>query len=101
MAVIVPGNGSVRSLVFKLAVRRNEYGGHHRQAAKRRGYHIAHNVAVIVFARPYKAALRAYHAGDGIVDKRVKILYPKLLKALFIFLVYPCKYFLERSVIYL
>ena len=74
-------------LILEGAVRRDEDRGHHRQRAKARRHHIAHDVAVIILERPDKSALRADHAGDRVIDQRVKILFADRLKFIPVFFI--------------
>ena len=71
--VIVARHRAVRRLVFIGAVGGDEHARHQAQAAEGRGHHVAHHIAVIVFARPDEAALGAHHARHSIVDQRVEI----------------------------
>ena len=91
--VIVARHRAVRRLILVSAVRGDEYARHQAQAAERRGHHVAHHVAVIVFARPDEAALGAHHARHGVVDQRVEILDAGFLK---LFLIVSVINFLEN-----
>ena len=82
--VIMPGDRAVRSLELEVAVGRDEHARHHRKAAKRGADHVAHHVAVVVFASPDVAALGADHAGYRVVDQRVKVGEPRLIELRFI-----------------
>ena len=62
-------NGAVRGFVLELAAGRYEHAGHHGQAAKGGGDHIAHHIAVVVLERPDEAALAADHPRHGVVDQ--------------------------------
>ena len=66
-------NGSVRGLVLIAAVRRYQHRCHHRKGSECRRDHIAHNVAVVVFARPDVAALRLHHTRYRVVDQRIEV----------------------------
>ena len=67
------GNGAVCGLKLIFAVRRHKHGSHHGERAERRGNHVAHHIAVIVFAGPDKSAGGAHHACHGVIDQRVEI----------------------------
>ena len=66
-------NSAVCGLIFKLAVWRNKNARHHRKAAACRSNHVAHNVAVIVFASPENAAFVLHYARNNIVDERIEV----------------------------
>ena len=78
-------NGSMRSFIFINACRRNQNGGHHCKRTKGRAYHIAHNVAVIVFACPDEATLCFHDARYRVVDQGVEIFDTELFELLLIF----------------
>ena len=78
------GDRAVRGFVFELAVRAAEHRSHHRERAESRGYHVAHDVAVIILQSPDKAALASDNARDRIVDQRVEVGEAELIELLFI-----------------
>ena len=71
---------SVRCFVFGCAVRRNKNGSHHCKRTECGRYHVAHNIAVIVFARPDESAFAADNAGNGIINQRVEICQSEFFK---------------------
>ena len=71
-------------LVFIVAVGRDEHRAHHSERAVGSCNHIAHNVAVVVFARPQNAALAAHYARNDVVDEGIHKVYARLFKLLFI-----------------
>ena len=73
MTVIVALYGSVRSLVLVISVRGYENRSHHRKGTEGGGYHVAHDIAVVVLAGPDKAALCFHDAGNGVVDQSVEV----------------------------
>ena len=91
--VVVARDCTVRGFVLKLAVRRNEHGGHHCQGAERRRHHVGHHVAIVVLARPDKPALAAHDARHGIINQRIEIGNARLLK---LFLILRIENFLEN-----
>ena len=76
---------AVRGFILVNAVRGDEHGGHHGKTAVRRRDHVAHHVAVVVFAGPNVAAFTANHARNGVVDQRVEVFNADFFKLLFIF----------------
>ena len=80
----MPGYGTVGCFIFKLSVRAYQHGSHHGQGTESSGDHIAHHVAVIVLAGPDKAAFRANHPCNGIVDQRIEIGDPCFFKSFFV-----------------
>ena len=73
MLIIMSLNGSVCSFILIISMRGYKYGSHHGKRAERSGDHDAHHIAVIIFAGPDKAALRADHARNRIVDQGIEI----------------------------
>ena len=73
MTVIVALYGSVRSLVLVISVRGYENRSHHRKGTEGGGYHVAHDIAVVVLAGPDKAALCFHDAGNGVIDQSVEV----------------------------
>ena len=71
----------------------NQYGGHHGQTAKSGSHHVAHYVAVIVFAGPDITAFRTDNPSNGVVDQSVEIFNAGSLK---FFLVFRVVDFLEN-----
>ena len=65
--------GSVRSLVLVISVRGYENRSHHRKGTEGGGYHVAHDIAVVVLAGPDKSALCFHDAGNGVVDQSVEV----------------------------
>ena len=73
MLVVVALYGSVGGLVFIVAVRGYQDRGHHGQGAESRGYHVAHDVSVVVLAGPDVTALGFHDTGYGVVNQGVEI----------------------------
>ena len=82
--VVVALDGAVGGLVLVVAVGAYEHGGHHGEAAEGGGEHVAHDVAVVVLARPDEAALGLHDAGDGVVDQGVEVLDAERLELLLV-----------------
>jgi hypothetical protein len=93
MLIVVALYSAVGRLILIDAGGGNQYGGHHGQAAKSGSHHVAHYVAVIVFAGPDITALRTDNPGDGVVDQSVEIFNAGSLK---FFLVFRVVDFLEN-----
>ena len=93
MLVIVTLNGTVSRFIFIDAVGRYQNRGHHRERTECGRDHIAHDVAVIVLARPDIAAVRTNDARDSIVDQGVEVGDARLFKFCLIFII---KDFLEN-----
>ena len=64
---------AVGRLELVFAVRRDEHGGHHAEAAEARGYHVGEDVPVVVADRPEDAALLLHHLRGGVVDQHVAV----------------------------
>ena len=93
---------SVCRLVLIDTARRYQHRSHHGQIAVCRRYHVGHDIAVIIFARPDKSALRANHARNSIINQRIEVFDAQLLKLLFVLcVIYFLKNILERMVIFL
>ena len=84
MTVIVALYGSVRSLVLVISMRRYENRSHHRKGTECGGHHITHDITIVVFACPDKAALCFHDAGNGIIDQGVEVGNACLCKFLFV-----------------
>ena len=80
-------DGAVCGFVLVFSIGRNENRGHHCKRTECGGNHIAHHVAIVVFASPNKAALAANNACNRIVDKRIEILDPCSFKRFFIIVI--------------
>ena len=75
------------SLILIHTGRRYQYGGHHCQRAACRGYHVTHNIAIIVLAGPDKSALCLHNTGNRIINQCIEILDACCLKFLLVFLI--------------
>ena len=58
-------DSAVARFVFEFAIWRNENARHHGKASARARNHVAHNVAVIIFARPQNSAFAFHHSRHG------------------------------------
>ena len=74
------GDGAVGGLIFKVAVRGDQYTGHHGQRAGGSGDEVAHHVAVVILAGPDDAAGGADDLGRHVVDEGVAIGETRLFK---------------------
>ena len=72
------------SLIFIVSFRRYQNGGHHGKGSECGRHHIAHHISVIVFAGPDIAAFGLHHPRPRIIDQRVEIGDPGLLKRFFV-----------------
>ena len=94
-------HGAVSRLVLVFSVGADQNACHHGKRTESRAYHIAHNVAVVVFARPDVAALRPDNARHRVVDESVKILQAHFFKGFFVIgFVNLLKNLLERAVVF-
>ena len=100
MLVVVALNSAVSSLILVNSVGRYQHAGHHSERAERGSDHIAHNVAVVVLARPHITALAADNARYGVVDEGVEECDTRLVK-LSLILVFKdlCKNILKAVVV--
>ena len=87
VTVVVAGDGAMGGFVFIVAIGADEDTGHHGQGAEGGGDHIAHDVAIVIFARPDKASLGADDAGNGIVNEGIKVGDAGFFKVLFVVVV--------------
>ena len=78
MLVVVALHRTVGGLVLIYAGRAHQDACHHGQAAESARDHVAHHIAVVVLARPNKAALSLHHTRHRIIDERVEILDARL-----------------------
>ena len=96
------GDGTVCRFVLVISVGGDEHAAHHREGAERGREHIAHDVAVVVLARPHHAAAAAHNARHAVVDKGVFVIYARFFEGVLIFFfVDVCEYRLETPVVYL
>ena len=72
-SAVVVDDGPVRSLVFEVAVRRDEDARHHGKAPGGGGNEVAHHVSVVIFARPDHPTLGADDFRSHVVDERVAV----------------------------
>ena len=72
-SAVVVDDGPVRSLVFEVAIRRDEDARHHGKASGGGGNEVAHHVSIVIFARPDHAALGADDLRSHVVDECVAI----------------------------
>ena len=84
---------TVRRFIFVNAGGGDQYAGHHRQRTEGGSDHIAHHVAVIVFARPDVTAVGTHYARDGVVDQGVEVGDARSLE---LFLIFVLEYFREN-----
>ena len=96
------GNGTVCGFVLKLAVGGDQHGGHHGKRTEGGGYHVGHDIAVVVLECPDHAALTPNDAGDRIVDQRVEVTDARRFKCRPVLcIVYLLEYQLEGLVVLL
>ena len=62
-----------------------QHGRHHSKTAESGRHHVAHDVPVIILARPDISAFRTDHARNSVVDQGIEILDPERFKFFFIF----------------
>ena len=67
------GDGAVRRLILVYAVRGDENARHQAKAAESGSDHVAHHVAVIIFACPNEASLGTDHTGHSVIDQRIEV----------------------------
>ena len=93
---------AVSRLIFVLSGGRDENARHHGERAEGGRYHVGHDVAVVILARPYIAPLTSDNTGDRIVDERVEVFDAEFLKFFLVFLIIDVlEYQLEGLVVLL
>ena len=79
--VVVVDDRAVCRFVFEVPVRGDKNAGHHRKTAGGGGNQVAHDVSVVVFARPDDAAFRADDLCRNIVNECIAVVESSLVKA--------------------
>jgi len=83
---VVPGDGSMGSLTLDgLAIRSDEFTGHHSKTSKALGQDVGLDVPIVVFASPDETSRRFDRLGDHVVDQTVLVVDSSSFELRFVF----------------